>query len=115
MATFQLLVTDGPDLGRTLPLEDGITLIGRFESSHPNDPPSSRRLTLIDKTVSRTHAQIYLSPFEGPTLTHLSETNDTYIDGKKVVEESLQPGQSIRMGQTTMELQKEEGWVRAIE
>ena len=115
MATFQLLVTDGPDLGRTLPIEDGVTLIGRFESSHPNDPPNSKRLTLIDKTVSRTHAQIYLSPFEGPTLTHLSETIDTYLEGKKVIEETLLPGQIVRMGQTSLELQKHDGWDRPIE
>ena len=101
-------MTDGPDLGRILTLQDGITLIGRFESAHPNDPPTSRRLTLIDKTVSRTHAQIYISPFEGPTLTHLSETNDTYVDNKRIKEGLLVPGQTVRMGQTTMELQKPE-------
>ncbi len=115
MASFQLMVTDGPDLGRTIPLEDGTTLVGRFESSHPHDPVGSRRLTLIDKTVSRTHAQIYLSPFEGPNLVHLSETNDTFVNGEKVVEITLLPGNVIRMGQTTMELQQESGWVRSVD
>ena len=114
MASFQFMVTEGPDLGRAIPLEDGVTLVGRFESSHPDDPAGSRRLTLIDKTVSRTHAQIYLSPFEGPNLRHLSETNDTFVDGKKVSEVTLVPGQVVRMGQTAMELQKESGWVRSV-
>jgi pSer/pThr/pTyr-binding forkhead associated (FHA) protein len=112
MPEYSFMVTDGPDLGRSFVLEEGLTLIGRIESSLPEDPPHSRRWTLIDKTVSRTHAQLHLSHPGAPLLTHLSQTNDTFVDGRKVDEELLQPGQTVRLGQTTLEVQMESGWVR---
>lgn len=112
MPEYSFMITDGPDLGRTFTLEEGVTLLGRGEGNLPGDPPNSRRWTLIDKTVSRTHAQIWLADPGAPKLTHLSGTNDTYVDGRKISEETLQPGQTVRMGQTTMEVQMESGWVR---
>jgi pSer/pThr/pTyr-binding forkhead associated (FHA) protein len=112
MPEYSFLVTDGPDLGRSFVLEEGATLVGRGETLLPEDPPDSRRWTLIDKTVSRTHARLDLSDPGAPILTHLSQTNDTYVDGRKVYEETLQPGQTVRMGQTTLEVHMESGWVR---
>ena len=106
------MVTDGPDLGRTFDLEEGLTILGRIEVSLPEDPEGSRRWTLIDKTVSRTHAQLEYNVPGAPILTHLSETNDTMIDGRKVKHEILQPGQTLRLGQTTLEMQMESGWAR---
>lgn len=112
MPEYNFTITDGPDLGRMFTLETGITLVGRGEGTLPDDPPNSRRWTLIDKTVSRTHAQLSLDDPGAPRLTHLSGTNDTYVDGRKILEETLQPGQTVRMGQTTMEVQMESGWAR---
>jgi pSer/pThr/pTyr-binding forkhead associated (FHA) protein len=112
MPEYSFIVTDGPDLGRTFTLEEGATLIGRGEFSMPEDPPGSRRWTLIDKTVSRTHARLDLADPGAPLLTHLSQTNDTYVDDRKIFEETLQPGQTVRLGQTTLEVQMESGWVR---
>lgn len=114
MPEYSFLVTDGPDLGRTFTLEQGVTLIGRIETSQPEDPPGSRRWTLIDKTVSRTHAQLQLDDPGAPKLMHLSQTNETYVDGRKIEEEILQPGQTVRLGQTTMEMAMESGWVRKV-
>jgi pSer/pThr/pTyr-binding forkhead associated (FHA) protein len=112
MPEYSFMITDGPDLGRSFTLEEGITLVGRGDGRLPGDPPNSRRWTLIDKTVSRTHAQITLSEPGAPQLTHMSQTNDTYVDGRKIEQETLQPGQTVRMGQTTMEVQMESGWAR---
>lgn len=112
MTRYSFMVTDGPDLGRTFDLEEGLTILGRIEVSLPEDPEGSRRWTLIDKTVSRTHAQLEYNVPGAPILTHLSETNDTMIDGRKVKHEILQPGQTLRLGQTTLEMQMESGWAR---
>jgi predicted component of type VI protein secretion system len=114
MPDYIFEITDGPDLGRIFHLELGTTLLGRGEGRLPGDPPDSRRWTLIDKTVSRTHARIELAEPGAPRLTHLSETNDTFVDGRKIQEETLQPGQTVRMGQTTMQVQMESGWVRKV-
>lgn len=114
MPEYSFMVTDGPDLGRSFTLEPGVTLIGRIESSIAEDPPESRRWTLIDKTVSRTHAQLSYADPGAPQLKHLSGTNDTFVDGRKVQEETLQPGQTVRLGQTTLEVLMESGWVRKV-
>lgn len=107
MVKYSFVVADGPDLGRTFDLEPGITLVGRLKEATPNDPEGSRRWTLLDKTVSRTHSELSWNQPGAPTLTHLSATNDTYLDGRRIKEETLQPGQAIRMGQTILVVQME--------
>lgn len=107
MVKYTFVVADGPDLGRTFDLEPGVTLLGRLNEATPNDPEGSRRWTLMDKTVSRTHSEVSWAQPGAPLLTHLSATNDTYLDGRRIKEETLQPGQAIRMGQTVLIVQME--------
>lgn len=113
------MVTDGPDLGRSFVLTAGITIIGRLDTSAPDDPAGSVRWTLTDPAVSRTHAQINWDGENPPVLIHLSTTNATLLNGRIVTGQSLEQGQSLkdkqnlRMGQTGLEVQEiqsESGW-----
>jgi len=101
MRRYIFTVLEGPDIGRSLELPLGRTIFGRLESQ-PDDGDDVFRFTLIDKTVSRTHAEISLADPGVPILRHLSSTNDTFVDGRKVEQENLQDGQVIQMGQTVI-------------
>lgn len=81
----------------------GRTLIGRA----PTEPASEGvfHWTLIDKTVSRTHAELFLADPGVPILRHLSSTNDTFVNGRKIQQENLQDGQVIRLGQTVIAME----------
>lgn len=110
MVGYSFLVTDGPDIGRTFVLTAGITIIGRLDTSAPDDPAQSVRWTLTDPAVSRTHAQITWDGENAPVLVHLSTTNATLLNGRIVTGQSLEQGQSLqdkqslRMGQTGLEV-----------
>lgn len=99
-------IIDGPDQGRTFELEEGVTLIGRRDTSAEDDPPGSRRWVLTDPAVSRTHARIDWSLDGLPLLIHLSSTNATLLEGRIVTGQSIDQGQTLadghqmRMGQT---------------
>ena len=101
MNSYIFTVLEGPDIGRTLELKVGTTVLGRQSLSEDEE---SRVFcwTLIDKTVSRSHAEVRLADPGVPILRHLSATNDTFVDGRKISEENLQPGQIIQMGQTVI-------------
>lgn len=106
MHAYIFTVLEGPDIGRTMELQVGTTFLGR--QSMVGEESKVYRWTFIDKTVSRTHAEIYLADPGVPILRHLSGTNDTYVDGRKVtLEENLQPGQVIRLGQTILVMETE--------
>lgn len=100
MRRYIFTVLEGPDIGRTLELRVGTTIFGR----QPQEDESEGLFcwTLIDKTVSRSHAEVTLRDPGVPVLRHLSLTNDTFVDKRKVQEENLQHGQIIRLGQTVI-------------
>lgn len=114
MARYSFTLTDGPDEGRTFDLEPGITLVGRRDTPADDDPENSRRWVLTDPAVSRTHARIDWDGKNNPVLIHLSSTNATLLEGRIVTGQSLEDGQSLepgnrlRMGQTGMEVVREE-------
>ena len=101
MNCYVFTVLEGPDIGRTMELKLGKTYLGR-QTVSDDDENQVYWWTLIDKTVSRTHAEIHLANPGVPVLKHLSVTNDTFVDGRKVTEENLQDGQVIQMGQTAI-------------
>lgn len=101
MNSYIFTVLEGPDIGRTLELQVGKTYLGR--QARPDDRENRVfTWTLIDKTVSRSHAEISLADPGVPILKHLSATNDTFVNGRKITEENLQPGQVIQIGQTAI-------------
>lgn len=104
MSGYWFKVVKGTNAGRELQLRPGITLIGRLESLTPQDPPGSVRWALYDPTVSRTHCAITWIVGKPPRLTHLSQTNDTLVDGQRVREIQLFADQSIQVGLTHLKL-----------
>lgn len=72
-----------------LPL-DGKIVIGRS---------SDTDLRLNDYDTSRRHAEILCQP-DGYTLRDLDSTNGTYVNGSRVSERLLQPGDRIEIGET---------------
>lgn len=100
MRKYVFTVLEGPDIGRSMELKLGRTVIGRA----PIEPESEtlHHWTLMDRTVSRVHAELSLADPGVPILRHLSSTNDTLVDGRKVEQENLQDGQILRLGQTVI-------------
>ncbi len=89
----QLVVTEGPSRGKKIPLNKNLIKIGKRES---ND------LVVSDKTVSRNHMEIEYSS-DSFLLRDLGSTNGTYLNGSKVKEAYLSPGDIIKVGNTTLE------------
>ena len=98
---YVFTVISGPDIGRIFELEVGRTLLGRLEEQ-PDDPEDVRRWTFLDKTVSRVHAELVLKDPGVLVLNHLSKTNDTFVNKRRITSENLQDGQVFQMGQTAV-------------
>lgn len=92
----QLLVIDGSSKGTKIDLNTRkLTRIGKKED---ND------LIITDTTVSRYHAEIHFSS-DSYLLKDLGSTNGTSINGIKVKEAFLSPGDVITVGSATIEFQ----------
>ncbi|MFH1653541.1 MAG: sigma 54-interacting transcriptional regulator [Pseudomonadota bacterium] len=89
----QLVVVKGPDSGKKLTLSKNEIKVGKKED---ND------LVVTDKTVSRNHLEIqYKSDIF--MLIDRDSTNGTYLNGNKVKEAYLFPGDQIKLGNTVLE------------
>ena len=96
--TPRLVVTAGPDKGRSFSLTRGETLqVGRSQTT-------ATRLT--DPTMSRVHCQV---DWDGTrtVLVNVS-SGGTLVNGQAVSQQELKPGDVIRMGSTEMRYQMEE-------
>jgi DNA-binding NtrC family response regulator len=89
----QLIVVDGPTRGKKHTLDQKLTKVGKRES---ND------LVITDKTVSREHMEIEYAA-DSFLLRDLDSTNGTFLNGSRVKEAYLAPGDLIKIGNTTME------------
>lgn len=88
-----LSIVEGDEKGKKFTLSKNITTIGKKED---ND------ITLSDKTISRKHAEIeYLA--DSFILRDHDSTNGTYLNGSRVKEAYLSPGDRIKIGKTLME------------
>jgi serine/threonine protein kinase len=92
----QLVVVSGPDQGRTFNVTDGQTLvIGRGQATETR---------LRDPHVSRTHCQVQAA--EGRMLLKCAGgSGGTHVNGERVTERELQPGDVIRIGDTQLRFQ----------
>jgi len=94
-----LVILNGPEIGRTLQLKEGVSFLGR---SIDND------IRIEDKTVSRKHLKI--ESIRGKHfVTDLSSWNGTFYDGKYVVpghELEVQEGVPLAIGMTVICLGK---------
>jgi pSer/pThr/pTyr-binding forkhead associated (FHA) protein len=94
-----LVILNGPEIGRTLRLREGVSFLGR---SIDND------ICIEDKTVSRKHLKI--ESIRGKHfVTDLNSWNGTFYDGKYVVpghELEVQEGMPLAIGMTVICLGK---------
>jgi serine/threonine-protein kinase len=92
----RIVVTSGPDTGRTLDLpENSPLLIGRSKTTaHP----------LADPEVSRVHCKLEIAG-SAVVVTDLNSTGGTFVNGKKIREHKLQEGDIIRLGATELRVE----------
>ena len=96
---LQLVVVEGPDLGRAFDLT-GNAVVGR-------DPTAAVQLT--DQEVSRRHA-IVSAEGEGAAIEDLGSSNGTWLGDDRVSgTASLAVGASMRVGSTVLELREGHG------
>ena len=90
-----LLITGGPLVGTMLPLGDAPIIIGRSPAS---------TLVLEDEYASSRHARLSTSGQQW-WIEDLGSRNGTFVDDERLTEpRALQPGTTVRVGQTTLEL-----------
>jgi pSer/pThr/pTyr-binding forkhead associated (FHA) protein len=81
-AVTDLVILNGPEIGKTLPIREGVSYLGR---SPDND------ISIEDETISRNHLKI--ESIKGRHfVTDLSSRNGTFYEGKYVV-----PGHEVEI------------------
>ena len=83
--------------GRTLELAVDKTTIGRVEDN---------TFPILEPSVSSHHCEILLKGSD-VVVRDLNSTNGTFINGEKITEATLKPGQILRLGQIEMRLEAE--------
>ena len=96
---FQLIIRRGSKELPAYPLTENSITIGRN---------ASNSICLSDEKASRHHARIWK---EGDSfrLADLKSSNGTFLNGEIISEETLQPGDEIRVGDTILLFQRKEG------
>ncbi len=81
--------------GRTHELKSEKTTVGRVEDN---------AFQIAEASVSSHHCEVVLRGKE-VLVRDLNSTNGTYINGQKISESPIQPGQILRLGQVEMRLE----------
>src|SRR6266576_906244 len=81
--------------GRSHELKVDKTTIGRVDDN---------TFQIAEPSVSSHHCEVLLRGSE-VVVRDLNSTNGTYINGEKVTESALKPGQVLRLGQIEMRLE----------
>jgi pSer/pThr/pTyr-binding forkhead associated (FHA) protein len=90
----KLVILNQGMTGRTFELKAEHTTVGRVEDNI---------FQITDASVSSHHAEIVLRGAE-VLIKDNNSTNGTYINGEKISEAVLQPGQTLRFGQVELKL-----------
>lgn len=85
--------------GRTYELNVEKTTVGRVEDN---------AFQITEPSVSSHHAEIILRGND-VVVKDLNSTNGTYINGEKVTEAVLKPGQVLKLGQVELRLEGKDG------
>jgi pSer/pThr/pTyr-binding forkhead associated (FHA) protein len=91
----KLVVLSEGMTGRTHELKVDKTTIGRVEDN---------TFSLPEPSVSSHHCEVLLRG-EEVVVRDLNSTNGTYINGERITESPLKPGQILRLGQIEMRLE----------
>jgi pSer/pThr/pTyr-binding forkhead associated (FHA) protein len=96
-APTKVVVVDGPDKDKWVPLNDAPVMIGRG---------SDCTLSLSDEYVSTRHARVI--PYDGQFFVEdLGSTNGTHIGSERLTRSTpIAPKTQIRIGRTVLELRK---------
>jgi predicted component of type VI protein secretion system len=90
----KLVILNQGMTGRTFDLNVERTTVGRVEDN---------TFQIGDPSVSSHHAEILLQGTE-LLIKDLNSTNGTFINGEKITEASLKPGQVLRFGQVELKI-----------
>jgi pSer/pThr/pTyr-binding forkhead associated (FHA) protein len=91
----KLVVLSTGMTGRTHELKVDKTTIGRVEDN---------TFQIAEPSISSHHCEVLLRGTE-ILVRDLNSTNGTFINGEKVSEQTLKPGQTLRLGQIEMRLE----------
>jgi len=83
--------------GRSLELKVDKTTIGRVEDN---------MFSIAEASVSSHHCEVLLRGND-VVIHDLNSTNGTFINGEKITESVLKPGQTLRLGQVELRLETE--------
>lgn len=92
-----LVVLAGPDEGRVFALGADPLLLGRSRATESK---------LIDPHVSRVHCQVALEG-ERYVISDFDSAGGTFVNGKRVTKQALQPGDLVRIGGTRLQFTEE--------
>jgi DNA-binding NtrC family response regulator len=97
LRSYRLVVIEGPNVDAELALDVGTPtrlLIGQSNACN---------LVLADRQVSRRHAAVDLHG-TGVKIVDLGSTNGTRVNGVRIFEAMLEPGDRVRIGASTLRL-----------
>lgn len=95
-AAVRLIVQEGPDRGKEFALTERLVTIGRGPDN---------TVFLPDPTVSKRHARIVRAENEFE-LEDAGSRNGTRLNGKPVKHQSLQDGDLVQIGTTTLRFER---------
>jgi len=97
MANYVLEILDGDRAGDVLPVGDAVLRIGR---------KSGNDLVLADEKTSGVHCEI-APEADRLVLKDLGSTNGTFLDGKRITEVVLTPGDVVTVGRLRVKFRAE--------
>jgi hypothetical protein len=100
-AGYALVATEGPYMG-------GKFLITQFPARIGRGNSVTVQLN-SDQGVSRQHAEIYTEPNGQPHIRDLNSTHGTYVNGRRIIDSHLSPGDRVTLGQSTFVFSEHRG------
>src|SRR3954453_2265077 len=93
----KLVVLSASMAGRSHELNVDKTTIGRVDDN---------TFQIAEPSVSSHHCEVLLQG-SNVVIKDLNSTNGTFINGEKITESALKPGQTLRLGQIELRLETE--------
>jgi diguanylate cyclase (GGDEF)-like protein len=88
-----LLIIQGPEVGKLIEIQSGVTFIGRAPTS---------KIRIDDEGVSRNHAKLIALEEGVVEIVDLGSTNGTLANGEFVTKKILRDGDRLQIGRSTI-------------